>query len=240
MKDINEESKKEFNEAINKLKSYGFCKSKLSFDNYIIFKYNFNGKFKKYSNNDLLKFFKKLFLNPFELNYNIESIIKHLPIIDKKAIEGYYKYLEAKSKDNIDYDVLLKEFEKYEEKNSKLKVADFNPHYWNPKEISQFLINNDVYTDGTKFYQFKDNTLKRMNINDLSDLVPNELKTIPKATGTIYLTRSNFSYNIPSITSKLVNIYPVADKFINYYSVKHHLEIYENDYNSVMAVINKF
>ncbi len=206
----------EFKQAINTIRARGIVKTPNGFSGNVIYRYNFNtGEFKPYDKSKLLKLFNRLYLNSYDVNYDVGAIIDELDSVDLKQVENYYKYVDAENK-NVDItDIENKINSTIETNNSRKK--EIHPILWELGTKLQHLINCDVFSNGESLYQYNGKDFNYIAPKDIFKLFKNEKRA--EYISVVGLQRE-YSYfvnhltNINSLISEL-NDYKNSNKILN-------------------------
>ena len=200
-----------------------------------IYRYDFKtGKFNEYDKNKLYRLFNRVYLNSYDRQYSLSSIINELPQVDFNQVNNYYKYNDVK--DNIlDIEELQKQLQIYLDENQENK-KEFAPIRWKPQSQLQHLINNDILTDGRTLLKY-DVDAKKLEVID------------PKGTARFFRNVKNSDcisaigvmQNYSWYCRNLTNIgTELSDKFKNYHIAQNILTNCKNDYDAIKGLIDTF
>lgn len=206
----------EFKQAMNTIKARGIVKTPNGYSDETLYRYDFNtGKFKPYDKNKLLKLFNRLYLNSYDVNYGIGTIIKDLDTIDLKQVENYYKYVDAENK-NFDVEDIGNKINSTIETN-KSRKREIHPILWELGTKLQHLINCDVFSNGESLYQYNGKDFNYIAPKDIFKLFKNEKRAEYISVVGLqreYLYFVNHLTDINSLITEL-NDYKNSNKILN-------------------------
>lgn len=199
-----------------------------------IYRYDFKtGKFNEYDKNKLYRLFNRVYLNSYDKQYSLSSIINELPQVDFNQVGNYYRYTEA-LQNQLNLDDMETEIEYYLKLNNENK-KDFSPIRWKPESQVQHLINNDVFTNGRLLCQYKSN-------NKSFDYISpeNVIKLFRNVKNKDYLSQRGLMDNYIFFIRNLTNIKGLYDDLIQYHENQRILNQYRQDYEAIKSIIETF
>lgn len=230
---MGDKSFNEFKEAMDTIKARGIVKT-TTLNSGAIYRFDFDtGKFNPYDKNKLFRLFNRLYLNSYDVNYGINTIINDLPAINISQLDNYYRYADALSK-NIDFEDLQIQVKELLEANN-LNKKSFTPIQWKLSSQLQHLINNDVFTNGYALYQYNQEAKRFEEIN------PKHLIRLYKGQSNLdCLSAIGLQHNIGFFIANLINASELIGKFNEYYNTQNILNNCKNDYDAIADVIANF
>lgn len=244
------EHEEAFKNAIEEVIKHGYYYSYGSH----IFRYNFSiDDFENVEDIVLFEEFKEYYLNQFEIpnnlhGYRTEDIIKELPKFEdiKPKFYSYKRYKEARA-NRINFNELEKDLKPYLEMNDDMKEEIKFPHHTN-KDIL-YLINNDIFTDGTRdrngiliIYKYDPDNKKFIKVT--AENIFNFINVNPENENVNYWLDSVPSYiyfnNRLCKEKKLVHLRKIIPDFIKYYEVESILRDAEPSFKEMLELINSF
>ena len=223
--------KKEFQEAINLLKTRGFVVSVngLNYEQSVLYQYNFDTlRFEKSSKQQLLDLWDKIYINSYGRDYSFTEIILSLTGLSNSKIKNYHKHCELLQKQSADLNK-LNELTKELLKKNNARKKEIPLQFVSNQELLQHLINEDVFFDNGKFYKY--NGSRFVFVNQIGSIFGNDLK--------------NFSFT--EINTKaglfaryLTNANGIISDWIEYDLQQRLLSETKADYEAISNLIKSF
>ena len=222
--------KKEFQEAINLLKTRGFVVSVngLNYEQSVLYQYNFdNLRFEKSSKTQLMDLWNKIYINSYGKDYSFTEIILSLTGVSNSKVKNYHKHCEL-LQHKFDLNKLNDLTKELLKKNNARKTDAVDVFISN-RELLQHLINENTFFDNGKFYRY--NGSKFVFVNQIGSIFGNDLK--------------NFSFT--DINNKaglfaryLTNANGIISDWIEYDLQQRLLSETKADYDAISNLIKSF
>lgn len=226
-------SQQEFNDAMEIIKKRGIIRTgAFNIESSVVYQYNFNTDlFNIMDKSKLLVLFNKLYVNSYGENYTIYDILKAIPIVNLSSIENYYKYRDIKDKE-FSVDDLTKRTNQYLAENEDRK-KEFYVISWALQSQIQNLINQNVFSDGRKLYQYVNGKFNWLN--------PNNMMSLFKDKGKLeHISTSKIKLNYPYYVRNLVNVGSLISELNEYEQFKNILITCNDDYEKIKTLIDGF
>lgn len=198
----------------------------------------------KYGTSSIVKLtsqINKIMNNAWDIEDNVKIIHniakKILPVVNQNEVDRYKQYKKAKAnlKDEKELKKLKKELFN---RNKSKKKGILNGGRDSPVYQSQALINNDIFYENFKYFEFnKDtNAFEPINIHRVHEILKKEFGITDQ-----YLFKHETRHHMQhDYHHYITNGNGVISQWNANEKYKHQLNTYEDDYNKIMGIINKY